>query len=73
MTKKIFDTCRFLEWFVPAASAFYAVVDMSLGLGYAEIVTAIAAGFAGFMGVILQHESKTYFADKEIVPKDVEE
>lgn len=73
MSKKIFDGCRFLQWFIPALGAFYAVVDMSLGLGYSEIVTSIAAGFAGFVGVVLQHESKEYFSDKEIVERDTEE
>lgn len=67
MSKKFFDTCRVLQWLIPALTTFYVVIDKTFNIGAAAPVAAISSGFVALLGVIIQHESSTYFADKKII------
>ena len=69
MTKKLHDTLRFLQWFVPALATFYGVLDKAFGWGYSGIVMTIVAGFVTFIGVCVEHDSAEYFDTKTIVTK----
>lgn len=69
MSKRLHDTLRFLQWFVPALTTFFAVVDKVFGWGLTAIVTSISAGFVAFIGVCVEHDSAAYFSTKSIVTK----
>lgn len=69
MTKKLHDALRFLQWFVPALTTFYGVIDKVFNWGYAPIVMTISAGFVAFIGVCVEHDSSQYFDTRMIVNK----
>ena len=73
MTKKLHDTLRFLQWFIPALTTFYGVLDRVFGWGLNTIVMTISAGAVAFIGVCLEHDSAEYFSTRSIVTKIEEE
>ena len=72
MSKKLHDVCRFCQWFIPALATFYGVLDKAFGWGLMPIVATIVSGLVTFLGVIVEHDSATYFEDKTIVPNEME-
>lgn len=72
MSEKLHNILRFLQWFVPALATFYGVLDKAFGWGLIPIVATIVSGFVTFIGVCVEHDSASFFADKEIVEKDNE-
>ena len=73
MSDKLHDLLRELQWLIPAVITLYGVIDGVLGLGYIGKVETIGAAIVAFIGVIVQHDSKTYFDTKDIVDKVVED
>ena len=72
MSEKLHNILRFLQWFVPALATFYGVLDKAFGWGLMPIVATIVSGLVTFIGVCVEHDSASFFADKEIVEKDNE-
>lgn len=70
---KVHDALRLLQWLIPALAALYAAVDNVFGWGQVAPVETIAAAVVAFIGVVAQHSSTSYFWDKEIVEKGLEE
>ena len=71
MSKKLHDSLRFLQWFIPALTTFYGVVDKVFNIGVADIVMTISAGAVAVIGVCLEHDSDQYFSTRSIVTKIV--
>lgn len=72
MSEKLHNILRFLQWFVPALATFYGVLDKAFGWGLMPIVATIVSGLVTFIGVCVEHDSASFFADKEIVDKENE-
>lgn len=72
MSEKLHNILRFLQWFVPALATFYGVLDKAFGWGLMPIVATIVSGFVTFIGVCVEHDSASFFSDKEIVEKENE-
>lgn len=72
MSKKFFDICRAMQWLIPALTAFYVVIDKTFDIGAAAPVSAISSGFVALLGVILQHESASYFKGKAVIEEGEE-
>lgn len=69
MSKKLHDSLRFLQWFIPALTTFYGVIDKVFNIGVADIVMTISAGAVAFVGVCLEHDSAEFFSTRSIVTK----
>ena len=69
MSKKLHDSLRFLQWFIPAITTFYGVIDKVFNIGVTDIVMTISAGAVAFIGVCLEHDSAEYFSTRSIVTK----
>ena len=69
MTKKLHDSLRFLQWFIPALTTFYGVIDKVFSIGVTDIVMTISAGAVAFIGVCLEHDSAEFFSTRSIVTK----
>lgn len=69
MSKKLHDSLRFLQWFIPALTTFYGVIDKVFGWGLTPTVMTISAGAVAFIGVCLEHDSAEYFSTRSIVTK----
>lgn len=72
MSAKFHDILRTLQWLVPALVTFYGVLDKVFGWGLASTVVTIATALVTLIGVIVEHDSRQYFADKDIVEKEAE-
>lgn len=72
MNSKMHDLLRELQWLIPALVTLYGVFDKVFGWGLIGTVETIAAGVITFIGVLVQHDSRTYFEDKDIVEKTEE-
>lgn len=70
MSAKFHDILRTLQWLIPALVTFYGVLDKVFGWGFAATVATIATALVTLIGVIVEHDSKQYFADKDIVEKE---
>ena len=70
MSEKIHDLLRTLQWLIPALVAFYGVLDKVFNWGYAATVATIATALVTLIGVIVEHDSREYFKDKDIVAID---
>ena len=71
MSKKLHDSLRFLQWFIPALTTFYGVIDKVFSIGVTDIIMTISAGAVAFIGVCLEHDSDEYFSTRSIVTKIV--
>ena len=69
MSKKLHDSLRFLQWFIPALTTFYGVIDKVFSIGVTDIVMTISAGAVAFIGVCLEHDSAEFFSTRSIVTK----
>lgn len=69
MSKHLHDSLRFLQWFIPALTTFYGVIDKVFNIGVTDIVMTISAGAVAFIGVCLEHDSAEYFSTRSIVTK----
>lgn len=73
MTKKLHDILRLLQWILPALGALYAALAEIWGLPAADKIVPTIAAVVAFIGICLEYDSKTFFADKEIVGINGEE
>lgn len=73
MNSKMHDLLRELQWLIPALVTLYGVFDKVFGWGLIGTVETIAAAVVTFIGVLVQHDSRTYFQDKDIVDKENKE
>lgn len=69
MNSKMHDLLRELQWLIPALVTLYGVFDKVFGWGLIGTVETLAAGVVAFIGILVQHDSKTYFDTKSIVDK----
>lgn len=67
MNQKLFDALRILQIVIPALGALYAALAGAWGLPYADPIGVTCAAVTAFIGVLLKIDSKSFFADKEIV------
>lgn len=72
MNSKMHDLLRELQWLIPALVTLYGVFDKVFGWGLIGTVETIAAAIVTFIGVLVQHDSKAFFEDKDIVEKTEE-
>lgn len=70
MNEKLHNILRTLQWLIPEIVALYGVLDNVFGWGVFGIVETVAFAIVGFIGNVVQHSSKKYFSDHDIVPKE---
>lgn len=70
MNEKLYKILRTAQWLIPALITFYGVLDGVFGCGLLGPVETIASAFVALIGTILQHDSKVYFAGKQIIDKE---
>lgn len=73
MKKSIYDFLRIAQIIIPALGTLYTALASVWGWQYGEAVVATCAAVTAFIGVILKTESKAFFSENIIIPKEIPE